>query len=98
MNGRWVQFVMNEISVPLVEEYTFCGYIFEAFDSIFSRTTTIWLTAFAFGLIHLSSLDHATWYNAVFLVVFYTAMFFILIAVAAHSLWLNLPFMFLITY
>lgn len=89
MNGWWLQFVMNVISAPVVEEYTFRGYIFGAFDSIFSRTTTIWLTAFAFGLLHLSSLGHAAWYNAVLLVVSYTAMgmFFTLIAVAAHSLW-----------
>lgn len=80
---------MNVISSPLVEEYTFRGYIFGAFDNIFSRTATIWLTAFAFGLIHLSSLDHVAWYNVVFLVVSYTAMgmFFTLIAVAVHSLW-----------
>lgn len=89
MNGWWLQLAMNVVSAPLVEEYTFRGYIFGAFDSIFSRSVTIWLTAFAFGLIHLSSLGHAAWYNAIFLVVSYTAMgmFFTLVAVAARSLW-----------
>lgn len=89
MNAWWLQFAMNVISAPLVEEYTFRGYIFGAFDSVFSRSVTIWLTALVFGLMHLSSLGHATWYNATFLVISYTAMgmFFTLIAVAAHSLW-----------
>ncbi|MCR1862841.1 CPBP family glutamic-type intramembrane protease [Limosilactobacillus reuteri] len=38
---------------------------------------------------HLSSLGKAAWYNAIFLVIAYTAMgmFFTLIAVAAKSLW-----------
>lgn len=89
MSDWWLQFAMNVISAPLVEEYTFRGYIFGAFDSIFSRSVTIWLTAIMFGLIHLSSLGHAAWYNAVFLVVSYTAMgmLFTLIAVGFHSLW-----------
>ena len=77
------------ISAPLVEEYTFRGYIFGALDSIFNQTATIWITSFIFGLIHLSSLGKAAWYNAVFLMVAYTAMgmFFTLVAVAAQSMW-----------
>lgn len=80
---------MTVVSAPLVEEYIFRGYVFGALDSIFSRSVTIWLTAFIFGLIHLSSLGKAAWYNAVFLVIAYTAMgmFFTLIAVAGKSLW-----------
>ncbi len=89
MNNWWLQFTMTVVSAPLVEEYIFRGYIFGALDSIFSRSVTIWLTAFIFGLIHLSSLGKAAWYNAIFLVIAYTAMgmFFTLIAVAAKSLW-----------
>lgn len=89
MSNWWLQFTMTVISAPLVEEYVFRGYIFGALDSIFKRSTTIWLTAFIFGLIHLSSLGKAAWYNAVFLVIAYTAMgmFFTLIAVAGKSLW-----------
>ena len=76
MNNWWLQFTMTVVSAPLVEEYIFRGYIFGALDSIF-------------GLIHLSSLGKAAWYNAIFLVIAYTAMgmFFTLIAVAAKSLW-----------
>ena len=89
MSNWWLQFTMTVISAPLVEEYVFRGYIFGALDSIFKRSTTIWLTAFIFGLIHLSSLGKAAWYNAVFLVIAYTAMvmFFTLIAVAGKSFW-----------
>lgn len=88
-NEWWLQFGMTVISAPLVEEYAFRGYIFGALNSIVNRTATIWLTAFIFGLIHLSSLGKAVWYNAVFLVVAYTAMglFFTLVAVAGRSLW-----------
>lgn len=89
MSNWWLQFAMTVISAPLVEEYVFRGYVFGALDSIFNRSTTIWLTAFIFGLIHLSSLGKAAWYNALFLVVAYTAMgmFFTLIAVANRSIW-----------
>ena len=89
MNNWWLQFAMTAVSAPLVEEYVFRGYIFGALDSIFNRSITIWLTAFIFGLIHLSSLGKAVLYNALFLVVAYTAMgmFFTLIAVANHSIW-----------
>lgn len=89
MINWWLQFTMTVISAPLVEEYVFRGYIFGALDSIFKRSTTIWLTAFIFGLIHLSSLGKAAWYNTVFLVIAYTTMgmFFTLIAVAGKSLW-----------
>ena len=89
MNNWWLQFTMTVVSAPLVEEYVFRGYVFGALDSIFNRSATIWLTAFVFGLIHLSSLGKAAWYNAIFLVIAYTAMgmFFTLIAVAAKSLW-----------
>ena len=83
MSNWWLQFTMTVISAPLVEEYVFRGYIFGALDSIFKRSTTIWLTEFIFGLIHLSSLGKAAWYNAVFLVIAYTSMgmFITLIAV-----------------
>lgn len=89
MNSWWLQFIMTVVSAPLVEEYVFRGYIFGAFRALFSRSVTIWLTAFVFGLIHLSSLGQAAWYNALFLVVAYTAMglFFTLVAVAGKSLW-----------
>lgn len=89
VNEWWLQFGMTVISAPLVEEYAFRGYIFGALNSIVNRTATIWLTAFIFGLIHLSSLGKAAWYNALFLVVAYTAMglFFTLIAVAGRSMW-----------
>lgn len=80
--------VVGQIAT-LVEEYIFRGYVFGALGSIFSRSVTVWLTAFVFGLIHLSSLGKAAWNNALFLVVAYTAMgmFFTLIAVASHSIW-----------
>lgn len=89
MNDWWLQLTFTVISAPLVEEYTFRGYIFGALDSIFNQTATIWITSFIFGLIHLSSLGKAAWYNAVFLMVAYTAMgmFFTLVAVAAQSMW-----------
>ncbi len=89
VNNWWLQFAMTVISAPLVEEYVFRGYVFGALDSIFNRSITIWLTAFIFGLIHLSSLGKTAWYNAVFLVVAYTAMgmFFTLIAVLNRSIW-----------
>lgn len=92
MNDWWLQFVMTVVSAPLVEEYVFRGYIFGAFRNLFNRSTTIWLTAVVFGLIHLSSLGKAAWYNALFMVVAYTAMglFFTLIAVAGKSLWASL--------
>lgn len=50
MSNWWLQFAMTVISAPLVEEYVFRGYIFGALDSIFKRSTTIWLTAFLFWL------------------------------------------------
>lgn len=89
MNNWWLQLAFTVISAPLVEEYAFRGYIFGALGSIFNQTTTIWITSFIFSLIHLSSLGKAAWYNAVFLVVAYTAMgmFFTLTAVAAQSMW-----------
>ncbi|QFQ68496.1 CPBP family intramembrane glutamic endopeptidase [Lactobacillus kefiranofaciens] len=73
MNDWWLQLTFTVISAPLVEEYTFRGYIFGVLDNIFNQTATIWITSFIFSLIHLSSLGKAAWYNAVFLVVAYTA-------------------------
>lgn len=50
----WATFVSICIAAPIVEELFFRGFVFDMFSEIYSKWTSIILTAFIFGLVHLT--------------------------------------------